>query len=237
MFEPQIHRKTHNATNSELGFSKGIGVWAQIHRKTHNATNCELGFSKGIGVWARIHGKTHNATNWELGFSKGVGVWARIHGKAHNATNCELGLSKRNRIHCSFFGLPFIMATGGWRCVTCGTCLTHRRDRVCQRRRPGRRGRHNRLRPRLRLRCKQALSPETGTYGSFPLARRLQQPKDSGDQDLRAFRRAVENELTDLVALVGHATAHSILTHAHCLLRATPKSASSRPKPAPWCSA
>ena len=83
---------------------------------------------------------------------------------------------------------------------------------------PGRRGRHNRLRPRRRLRCKQALSPETGTYGSFPLARRLQQPKDSGDQDLRAFRRAVENELTDLVALVGHATAHSILTHACCLL-------------------
>ena len=40
----------------------------------------------------------------------------------------------------------------------------------------------------------------------------------TGDQDLRAFRRAVENELTDLVALVGHATAHSILTHACCLL-------------------
>ncbi|CAE7616441.1 unnamed protein product [Symbiodinium sp. KB8] len=86
------------------------------------------------------------------------------------------------------------MATSGWRCVTCGTGLTHR------------------------LRCKQALSPETGTYGSFPLARRLQQPKDSGEQELKAFRRAVENELTDLVALVGHATAHSILTHAHCLL-------------------
>ena len=108
---------------------------------------------------------------------------------------------------------------GDWWLAMCdGTCLTHRRDRVCQRCRPGRRGRHNRLRPRRRLPCKQALSPETGTYGSFPLARRLQQPKDSGDQDLRAFRRAVENELTDLVALVGHATAHSILTHACCLL-------------------
>ena len=110
------------------------------------------------------------------------------------------------------------MATSGWRCVTCGTGLTHRRDRVCQRCRPGRRGRRHKLRPRRRLRCKQALSPETGTYGSFPLARRLQQPKDSGEQELKAFRRAVEIELTDLVALVGHATAHSILTHAHCLL-------------------
>ena len=174
-----------------------------------------LGFSKGIGVWARIHRKTHNATSCELGFSKGIGVWARIHRKTHNATSCELGFSKRNRIHCSFFGLIAIMATGGWRCLSCRTCLTHRRDRVCQRCRPGRRGRHNGLRPRRRLRCKQALSPETGTYGSFPLARRLQQPKDSGDQDLRAFRRAVDHELTDLVALVGHATAHSILTHAH----------------------
>ena len=37
------------------------------HRKTHNATSCELGFSKGIGVWARIHTKkniTQLIANW-----------------------------------------------------------------------------------------------------------------------------------------------------------------------------
>ena len=57
------------------------------------------------------------------------------------------------------------------------------------------------------------------TYGPLPMARRLQQPNGTQEQELRAFRRALENEHTDLVALSCHSTAHSILTHAHSVLQ------------------
>ena len=71
MFGPESIGKHIAQPVANWVFPKGIGVWARMHRKTHNATSCELGFSKGIGVWARIHRKTHSATSCELGFSKG----------------------------------------------------------------------------------------------------------------------------------------------------------------------
>ena len=104
----------------------------------------------------------------------------------------------------------------GWQCVSCHNASTYRRDKVCSNCRHCRRGRHFKLRPIRRLRWKQPLQTAHGTYGSLILA----DSRDcSGDHEgLHAFRRSLENELTDLVALVGHATAHSILAHAHCLL-------------------
>ena len=81
------------------------------------------------------------------------------------------------------------------------TDKTHRRDRVCQRRRPA-------ARPTLQaastsqVGAKQALSPETGTYGLFSFDSSAATAQKSGEQKLKAFRRAVKNELTDLVALV-----------------------------------
>ena len=145
-----------------------------------------------------------------LVFERFPHVPAENAGKTQIATGCDLCFSRET-------GAALFQAMAGWQCLTCAN-MTTRRDRVCQRCRPSRRGRNNVARPRFRVVGKKRLRREMATYGPLPMARRLQQPDKAQQQELKAFRRALENEYIELLVYSNHSSAHSILAHVHCLL-------------------
>ena len=114
---------------------------------------------------------------------------------------------------------------GGWRCLRCCRCLTHRRDKICAGCRPTKRGYHNTSRPRLRLRQKtrpRALPADKVSHvwktRQDKIAEKIAKEKNSS---LSEHQTAVESEANDLRHVLRDlGSLHSVLANCHRLLLA-----------------